>query len=176
MDKITFVVREAVEDDIPQIIEEAKEAFWAYAENAGITELVEPLQESYEDLKKDLETKLVLVAILDGKVAGSVRVQMNSDKTAYLSRLGVRVEFQNNGVGKILLNAVDNYMMKLGVKNLYLHTASRLFSLVRFYYGRGFYIESTTKDRGYVRALLCKEYERQVEESLTAGQYNVAVV
>lgn len=176
MDKITFVVREAVEDDIPQIIEEAKEAFWAYAENAGITELVEPLQESYEDLKKDLETKLVLVAILDGKVAGSVRVQMNSDKTAYLSRLGVRVEFQNNGVGKILLNAVDNYMMKLGVKNLYLHTASRLFSLVRFYYGRGFYIESTTKDRGYVRALLCKEYPGEVKNSSTAGQYKVAVV
>lgn len=176
MDKMTFVVREAVEDDIPQIIKAAKEAFWAYAENAGITGLVQPLQESYEDLKRDLETKLVLVAILDGKVAGSVRVQVYPDNTAYLSRLGVRVAYQNNGVGKILLNAVDNYMMKLGVKNLYLHTASRLFSLVRFYYGRGFYIESTTKDRGYVRALLCKEYPIEVKKSSTAGQYAVAVV
>lgn len=169
MGEIIFVVRKAVEEDIPQIIDAAKETFWQYAKNAGITSLVEPLQESYQDLKEDIENKLVLVAILDGKVAGSVRVQINSDNTAYLSRLGVRLAYQNNGVGKILLNAVDNYMMKLGVKNLYLHTASRLFSLVKFYYGRGFYIESTTKDRGYVRALLCKEYERQVEESLTAG-------
>ncbi|NLZ48379.1 MAG: GNAT family N-acetyltransferase [Clostridiales bacterium] len=176
MDKITFVVREAIEEDITQIIEEAKEAFWAYAENAGITEFVQPLQESYEDLKRDLETKLVLVAILDGEVVGSVRVEINPDNTAYLSRLGVKVAYQNNGVGKILLNAVDNYMMKLGVKNLYLHTASRMFSLVRFYYGRGFYIESTTKDRGYVRALLCKEYPVEVNKNSTASQYDVAVV
>ena len=49
-------------------------------------------------------------------------------------------------------------MMELGVTNLYLHTASRMFSLIRFYYGRCFYIESTNNDSGYIRALLCKEY------------------
>jgi len=33
--------------------------------------------------------------------------------------------------------------------------------LIRFYYGRGFYIESTTNDRGYIRALMVKEYQGQ---------------
>lgn len=173
MEKMTFVVRKAVEEDIPQIKEVAKEAFWQYAENAGITAFVKPLEENYEDLKRDIEKKMVLVALQDERIIGSVRVEVFSDKTAYLGRFGVREEYQNNGVGKVLMNAVDSAMKRIGVKNLYLHTASRMFSLVRFYYGRGFYIESTTKDRGYIRALLCKEYETEnVINSLEQGYEN----
>jgi ribosomal protein S18 acetylase RimI-like enzyme len=178
MEKMTFVVRKAAEEDIPQIKEVSKEAFWQYAENAEITAFVKPLEETNEDLKRDLENKMVLVALQDERVIGSVRVEIFSDNTAYLSRFGVREEYQNNGVGKVLMNAVDGAMKSMKVKNLYLHTASRMFSLVRFYYGRGFYIESTTKDRGYIRALLCKEYENvNVKDSLEQGyEDNQAVV
>ena len=38
-----------------------------------------------------------------------------------------------------------------------LHTASKATSLVRFYFNSGFYIVSTTKDKGYIRALLIKD-------------------
>lgn len=54
-------------------------------------------------------------------------------------------------------------MKEMGISKLYLHTASKLVSLIKFYYGRGFYIDSTTKDRGYIRALLCKEYSKENE-------------
>lgn len=158
MEKMTFVVRMAREEDIPQIKEVAKEAFSLYTEGAGITAIVGTLEETCEGIKRDIETKLVFVALQGDKIIGSVRVEVKSDNTAYLSRFGVSGSYQNNGVGKILINAVDNAMKKLDVTHLYLHTASRMLSLVRFYYGRGFYIESTTKDRGYIRALLCKEY------------------
>jgi hypothetical protein len=57
------------------------------------------------------------------------------------------------------MNLVDKILKAKGVKKVSLHTASKYKDLVRFYYGRGFYIDSTTKDRGYVRALLVKEYE-----------------
>ncbi len=164
MKKMTLVVRKAIESDIPQIQALSREAFRIYAERAGITEHVSPLAETYEDLKKELENKLVFVALSDDTVMGSVRVVLNSDKTAYLSRLGVIGTFQSEGIGTILMNAVDNEMRKSGVTNLYLHTASRMLSLVRFYYGRGFYIESTTRDRGYIRALLCKEYKIEAAE------------
>lgn len=177
MEKMTFVVRRAVEEDIPQIKEVAKEAFRLYAEGAGISSIVGPLEETYEDLKKDVETKLVFVALLDDVIVGSVRVEIMPDRTAYLSRFGVREAYQNNGIGKILMNAVDNAMEDLGVTNLYLHTASKMLSLVRFYYGRGFYIESTTKDRGYIRALLCKEYKTEIaQETLNNCYENLAVV
>jgi ribosomal protein S18 acetylase RimI-like enzyme len=177
MENMVFVVRRATCEDIPQIKEISKEASRIYAERAEITEFVSPLNEAYEDLQKEIENKVMLVAIVDGVLVGSVRVEVNLDKTAYLSRFAVRENFENRGMGKILMNAVDIAMKTEGVTNLYLHTASRMISLVRFYYGRGFYIESTTKDRGYIRALLCKEYKHAaVEEEITAGFDHVAII
>lgn len=177
MDEMAFVVRKAVDEDIPQIIEISKEAFRVYAEGAGITAYVNPLEETYEDLKREISNKLVLVALLDGVIVGSVRIEVYDDKTAYLSRFGVRSEVQNKGIGKQIMNAVDSAMNSIGITNLYLHTASRMLSLVRFYYGRGFYIESTSMDRGYIRALLCKEYEIDNRNNLVkAGYENLAVV
>ncbi|NMM62502.1 GNAT family N-acetyltransferase [Clostridium sp. P21] len=176
MKNMTFVVRRATFEDIPQIKDISKEAFRLYAERAEITELVASLNETYEDLEKEIKTKVMFVGILDGVLVGSVRVEVKPDNTAYLSRFAVREDFQNMGIGKILMNAVDNEMRQVGVTNLYLHTASRMLSLVRFYYGRGFYIESTNKDRGYIRALLCKEYSNEViEEIVNDGYENSAI-
>ncbi|KZL89670.1 GNAT family N-acetyltransferase [Clostridium magnum] len=176
MENMVFVVRRATCEDVPQIKEISKDAFRIYAERAEITEFVSPLNESNQDVEKEIENKVVLVGLVDGVLVGSVRVEVKPDKTAYLSRFAVREEFQNRGIGKILMNAVDIAMKEEGVTNLYLHTASRMLSLVRFYYGRGFYIESTTKDRGYIRALLCKEYKNTaIEETITAGYEHVAI-
>lgn len=158
MDKMFFEVRKAITSDIEEIRLLAKKSFKIYAQNAGITGLVAPFEESYEDVKKAVETTNVFVALSNDTIIGSVRIEVKPDHSAYLSRFGVSSLHQNNGIGKILMNAVDVSMMELGVTNLYLHTASRMFSLIRFYYGRCFYIESTNNERGYIRALLCKEY------------------
>ena len=40
-----------------------------------------------------------------------------------------------------------------------LHTCSKVTALIRFYYGRGFYISDVDYSRGYPRAELIKEYE-----------------
>lgn len=165
MEKTVFVVRKAIEGDIPKIMEITREAFKMYVDGVGITGTIAALEETYEDVKKDIENKEVFVALLNNYIVGSVRVSVGADRTAYLSRFGVGLSYQNNGVGKVLMNAVDNKMKELGITTIYLHTASRLLSLVRFYYGRGFYIESTTKDQGYIRALLCKEYISESSEN-----------
>jgi N-acetylglutamate synthase-like GNAT family acetyltransferase len=159
MEEMVFVVRKAVEGDIPKIQEVTREAFRMYVENAGLTGTISALEETYEEIKRDIETKEVYVALRDGIVVGSVRVEVRSDGTAYLSRFGVGLAYQKNGVGRVLMNIVDTSMKNMGITKIYLHTASKILSLVRFYYGRGFYIDSTTKERGYIRALLCKEYE-----------------
>lgn len=176
MEKMVFVVRKAEYADIPQIQAVSKEAFKIYADAAGIASFVGYLDETYEELKNEIKNKLVYVALTDDKIVGSVRIEVNkSNKTAYLSRFGVKGDFQNKGIGKLLMNTVDNEMKELGITNLYLHTASRMLSLVRFYYGIGFYIESTTKDRGYIRALLCKEY-KAADACHDTGFTNLAVV
>jgi len=164
MDKMFFEVRRAVASDIEEIRVLAKKSYMMYTKDAGIDELVTPFEETYDDVSEAIETTNVFVALSNEEVIGSVRIKVERDHTAYLSRFGVSSSHQNNGIGKILMNAVDISMVELGVTNLYLHTASRMFSLIRFYYGRCFYIESTNNERGYIRALLCKEYKSEAAE------------
>ncbi len=159
MTNMGFEVRVAVYDDIDAIEQITNEAFHKYAAMVG-NDNIQALQETKEDIKNDIDNSLVLVAFMDGTPVGSVRVKINyEDKTAYLSRFGVKINSQNNGVGKSLMNLVDIKMREMGIKKIMLHTGAKVSSLVKFYYGRGFYIDSTTKDRGYIRALLCKEYD-----------------
>ena len=148
-----FQVRLANYDDIPAIMNITREAFVKYQKMSGVEKLA-ALEESYNDVKKDIDTKVVLLALSDGEPVGSVRVEVFPDKTA-------KVTSQNNGIGKSIMNLVDKIMVKKGVTQIQLHTGSKITSLIRFYYGRGFYIDSTDKSRGYVRALLIKEYQKK---------------
>ncbi|WP_139905275.1 GNAT family N-acetyltransferase [Clostridium thermarum] len=169
-----LAIRKAVLADVPSIQKITREAFEAYVACAGIPGSTAALTESVEDIEVDIETKHCFVAELDGVIVGSVRIEIREDNTAYLSRFGVAVNYQNHGIGASLLDYVDDVMRELGVSRIYLHTASKILSLVRFYYGRGFYIDSTTKDRGYIRALLCKEYnENCYSENSSYGTFAV---
>ena len=151
-----FEVRRATYGDVDAIAQITSEAFVKYAQMAGI-DTVAALTETAEDIKRDIDSKLVLVAFMDGEPVGSVRVDVDLEsQTAYLSRFGVRLNVQNNGIGKSLINLVDLKMKELGIRKICLHTAAKVGVLVRFYYGRGFY--STTKDKGYIRAFMCKDY------------------
>ncbi len=153
-----FEIRQASIEDAEQIQKITREAFHSYIELAGIGANIPALTETLDDIKRDILEKTVLVAYINGQVVGSVRLELTDPETAYLSRFGVSPRFQNLGIGKALMNLVDINMKVLGVKKITLHTGAKIRPLVIFYYGRGFYVDSTTKDRGYVRAELCKEY------------------
>ena len=152
-----FTIRLATENEIDDIIEITKTAFQKYIDNTGLKD-IEALNETREDIKKDLKEKLVFVAFINNVPVGSVRIKIRDDGTAYLSRFGVIQNNQNQGVGKGLMSVVDGVMKKRNVKRLELHTAAKYFDLVRFYYGRKFYVESISEERGYKRALMVKEY------------------
>lgn len=154
----SFIIRKAVVEDAPAIRDIMQESFRKYMEDTGLTGSMDALSESYKDIVRDITTKEVYIAIIDDVAVGSVRVELRPDNTAYLSRFGVKLSYHNIGIGKSLINLVDKLLAARGIQSVSLHTASKYRDLVRFYYGRGFYVESTSKDRGYVRALMVKEY------------------
>ncbi|KYH28353.1 MULTISPECIES: GNAT family N-acetyltransferase [Clostridium] len=155
---LSIEVRKASLEDIEDISRITKEAFKQYSKYVIKNDNLEALKETYKDIEMDIQTKEVFVASLNGMIVGSVRINILPDKTAYLSRFAVSPKFQNRGIGNVMLNAVDEAMKKAGVKKLFLHTAAKASSLIYCYYKHDFYIDSTTKDRGYVRALLSKDY------------------
>lgn len=154
----SFIIRKAVVEDAPAIKEIMQESFKQYMEDTGLTGSMDALDETCEDIEKDILNKVVFIAIIDNIAVGSIRVQILPDSTAYITRFGVKNSYHNIGIGKALMSLVDKLLIAKGIKRVSLHTAAKYRDLVRFYYGRGFYIDSTTKDRGYVRALMVKEY------------------
>jgi len=151
-----FEVRRATLDDVDAIEKITKDAFEKYIKLAGIEDTA-ALHETKEQIISDINNKIVYVAYIKNMVVGSVRIELLDDETAYLSRFGVNVEYQNLGIGKSMMNSLDMELKELNVKRVILHTASKATPLVRFYYNRGFYIDSTTKDKGYIRALMIKD-------------------
>jgi ribosomal protein S18 acetylase RimI-like enzyme len=154
----SFIIRKATIEDAPAIELIIQEAFKKYMRDTGLSGTMDALSESLETIESDIMEKEVYIALIDDKPVGTIRIKMLPDNTAYISRFGVMLDYHNIGIGKSLMNLADKILISHGVKSVSLHTASKYRDLVRFYYGRGFYVESTSMDRGYIRALLVKEY------------------
>lgn len=155
----SFIIRKATIEDAPAIAEIMQQAFKKYMQDAGLSGTMDALTESLATIEADILEKEVYIALIDDNPVGTIRIKINTDNTAYISRFGVMLGYHNIGIGKSLMNLADKILKSKGVKKVSLHTASKYRDLIRFYYGRGFYIESTSTDRGYIRALLVKEYE-----------------
>ncbi|MDQ2085412.1 GNAT family N-acetyltransferase [Herbivorax sp. ANBcel31] len=154
----SFIIRKAIESDAETIHNIVKEAFNNYIVRTGISASIEPVNETIEDVKNDIKNKEVFIALVDNIPAGTIRVSIQNDRSAYISRFGVLPKYHNAGIGKAFINLVDSFLVSKQVKKVFLHTASTYKELISFYYNLGFYIDSTTKDKGYVRALLVKEF------------------
>ena len=87
-----------------------------YCEMAGLSYDIEALNETYDDVKHDIETKEVYVVFIDNEPIGAVRIELQDNNEAYLSRFAVKSSERNNGIGKTLMNVVDSVMRENGVK------------------------------------------------------------
>jgi len=162
------IIRKAAIEDIPSILEITQEAFAKYAKEAQVPGNLSALSETYEKVEADLKKKTVIVAILDSRIVGTIRFEMLADKIAYISRFAVRLDVHNCGVGKELVKAAVEHATTQGAQIAALHTASKMAALVRLYYGLDFYIHSTATDRGYIRALFCRDLIDGVNINLEA--------
>ncbi len=156
-----LTIRKATAADIPTILDITQEAFHKYAFDAGIQQqtMIHALHETEEDIAEQLQSKTILLGEFDGQVLGSIRFEMFPSGVTYFSRLGVKLVAQSYGMGSALVNAVVDFSAEQGQRAVALHTNAKMYSLVRFYYGKGFYVHSTSIDRGYVRALLVREID-----------------
>ena len=151
-----FEIRKALESDVDAIDLITKEGFNSYMKYADIKKL-DALNETKADILNDIKEKNVFIAFINNIPVGSLRIAIKED-VAYLSRFSVRDEYQNNGIGKALMNTVDILMSEMNIKSLILHTASKATPLMKFYYSRGFHVKDVDTERGYIRVLMEKTY------------------
>lgn len=161
-------IKEATAADAPAILDIMKDAFKKYERDLGMEGHVTALKETVADIVKDINDKTVLVGFVNGVAVGSVRVEIMGD-LAYLSRFGVRSAITKSGIGGMLIDRIETLCREQSVRAIALHTSSRMYGLIRFYYGHGYFIHSTATDRGYIRALLVHELE-------LPGSYDLAPI
>lgn len=159
-------IRKAGPADVDGILEVTHDAFTAYAKELGMPDKVMALKEDGQTILQEMKKKTVLVGCINGKIVGTVRFETIPGNIAYMTRFGVHGSIRKSGMGTMLIDEVAAYARQEGLTAIALHTCTKMFPLVRFYYGQGFYIHSTTQDRGYVRGLFLRELTEQTHETM----------
>ena len=133
------------------------------------TETIEPLlrdvftaqyqKQFHEELPKKHE-KLAIAAILDEELVGGL-IAKEDFENLHVSLLAVKPEFQNQGIGSRLLQALEDWAQEEGVINLTLTTKS--YQAVEFYQKSGFIIFGQLPDtpmRGVTEYYLYKRINK----------------
>lgn len=149
--------RRAAVQDAAAINDITHRAFLLYAEELDNNTPVKALQESVQTVQNDIEKHAVFVAEEDGVLMGSLRIKQIGKDLAYLYRFGVDPHVRNAGVGSALLQAAIDYCTDRDFAAIVLHTNAKYYKLARYYYGKKFYVHSTSDKKGYIRALFVKE-------------------
>ena len=96
---------------------------------------IPPLRQTLSELQAESRQKLILKAVWNGQITGSVRVNLIQD-VCYLGRLVVTPDRQGCGIGSALLRAGEVAFSQARCVELF--TGSRSVENLRFYEKRGY--------------------------------------
>ena len=103
IDKTLYLRAEA--SDAPEILALQKVSYQSEAEIYGDDSLP-ALQQTLEDLQSDFERMVFIKAVVNGKIIGAVRGYVEG-QTAHLRRVVVHPYFRRRGIGRRLLDEIE---------------------------------------------------------------------
>ncbi|MFI5668815.1 GNAT family N-acetyltransferase [Streptomyces sp. NPDC051704] len=103
---MSVTISAAAAEDTEQILKLQYLAFQREAELYG-NYRIQPLTQTLDSLKAELESDTVLVARLGDEVVGTVRGSVDEDGTGKIAKLCVHPRLQGHGLGARLLRAVE---------------------------------------------------------------------
>jgi len=101
---------------------------------------IPPLTQTVEHLRSEFTNLVILKAIKDGKIIGSVRAQLIDD-VCHIGRLIVHPDFQEQGTGSALLQKIEQVYPQ--TKTFELFTGSKSENNIRFYQCKDYKISHT---------------------------------
>ena len=104
-------IERATRENLEAILTLQKLAFQSQAKIYGKNDLP-PLIQTLEEIQKDFSKYVFLKAMLDEQIIGSVKANVE-EGTCYIGRLIVHPDHQNQGIGKKLMLAIENYFEKV---------------------------------------------------------------
>jgi GNAT superfamily N-acetyltransferase len=158
---VSIFVRPAEPQEAADIQSILQASFGEYQSMLKLAEPPAALTETMESIEAAIKSQTVLIAIYNRlKAVGTIRVRKAADDVAYITRFAVVPNWQQSGAGSALMDAAVQWCRENGCRAVALHTAVKMSTLVRFYYGWGYYVHSVEiTPSGYRRGLFVKELE-----------------
>lgn len=103
---IAMDIETAKKEDAEEILALQKAAYASEGRLYGDPGLP-PLTQTLEEMRADFERQLVLKALEEGEIVGSVRARMK-EGSCLVGRLIVRPDRQGRGVGKLLMREIES--------------------------------------------------------------------
>lgn len=143
----------ALQEDLVEILEIQKKAFLSEAEfyqNFNI----QPLTQTLSEIEEECKEKVVLKAVVDGKIVGSIRANA-FENDCLVNKLVVLPEFQKRGIGEKLLRKIENHFPE--AKKFSLATGAKSESNIRLYQKAGYKIIRTETFHDGVEAVVMEK-------------------
>jgi ribosomal protein S18 acetylase RimI-like enzyme len=143
----------ATSSDFPVILEIQKKAFLSEAElyqNFNI----QPLTQTLSEMEDECKEKVVLKAVIDGQIVGSIRANAH-ENGCWVNKLIVLPEFQRRGIGEKLLREIEVYFPN--AEKFTLATGAYSESNIRLYQKVGYKIVGRTTFEGGVEAVMLEK-------------------
>jgi GNAT superfamily N-acetyltransferase len=122
-------ILKANQNDLETILQLQKDCYLSEAEIYNDYN-IPPLQQDLKSLENEFKNTTILKAVINGEIVGSVRGFVENE-TAYIGKLIVKKDFQNKGIGRLLLDSIESFFkdcnrfeLFTGIKsekNLYLY-------------------------------------------------------
>ncbi len=134
-----LTIERALPEDAPAILALQR---LAYQSEAALYNdwSIPPLTQTIESLAEEFSVSIVLKAVVDGQLVGSVRARVNND-TCEIGRLIVHPAFQRRGIGSSLLKTIEGQCPV--VARFELFTGSKSESNIRLYKRAGYQVTRT---------------------------------
>ena len=127
-------ILKATIDDLMDILKLQKEAFISEAELYNDYN-IEPLTQSFESIETDFYNYIFLKAEYRNRIVGSVKAR-ETGEFCWIGRLIVAPEFQNRGIGRKLMNQIENEFP--GTKEYLLCTGYKSIKNIKLYESLGY--------------------------------------
>jgi GNAT superfamily N-acetyltransferase len=99
-------ILKADQNDLEEILQLQKDCYLPEAEIYKEYN-IPPLVQDLKSLEHEFKKSVILKGIADGKIIASVR-GFSKDGTCYIGRLIVHEDYQNKGIGKLLMNSIES--------------------------------------------------------------------
>lgn len=135
-------IAQATRDDCLEILALQR---LAYVQEAEIYRdfTIPPLRQTLEQLMEEFEESIVLKAVVNKSIVGSVRASAKNG-LCKIGRLIVHPAFQNQGIGRLLMEEIEKRFTAASIQKFELFTGDRSTKNISFYRKMG-YTEGRTE-------------------------------